>query len=712
MNRREVRRRPVLSARIASTVDVVIIPFGPETPGAGPRPDRFPQSLGVLEMFGSVVLETAIGLVFVYLIFSLIASGIAEYLSALLDRRSEHLKHMLFNIFDSDDPQGRALLNLFVAHPMIRALSTTAWKPKYQSAIERLGEAKLQVDRAGIQWEAASKAVAAAGAARDAAKGADAAAARLKAALKAFNPADPAHVQALQEAIAGTEATANAADLATAAANVAEQQVKDTRSNGVNPPSSGPAANTPTTPPRPAADDPRVQANSAVEHATAAAKAARTAADAAEKAKRGLDSDLIGLVTVPRYIPDRTFVDALVHILTAEDTIRALKPDAGAIVQAGDPAAGLSPPFWDQYGAALKVVGGVASRLDEGEAKANLLRSIATIEGSVQLAAAGAVAAAAFVGQAEKETNELRAAIAAVRDDSLRAALEREVDASLRPLQAASQDILALHRAGRTIAMMADSSIKTALSAFLAQAGEDMDAFRQNVANWFNDVMDHTSGWYKRNTQLILMAIAVILCTFNNVDTIALVDHLSTDPAARAAAAKEASAFLATSGPAPVTAVAGNVPVESRRPAADPRQVALQYRSSLDATKLPLWWTWSEWNHLWYALDGAAPNAEARGANAPSADPASTGPTPAPVPRISPNSTWIIAKFTGLLLSIMAVSMGAPFWFDVLNKLVNIRLASGRPDPTATDLAPAAAPANARSDARSSPDRAATPAAR
>ena len=338
--------------------------------------------------------------------------------------------------------------------------------------------------------------------------------------------------------------------------------------------------------------------------------------------------------------------------------------------------------------------------------------SIATIEGSVQLAAAGAVAAAAFVGQAEKETNELRAAIAAVRDDSLRAALEREVDTSLRPLQAASQDILALHRAGRTIAMMADSSIKTALSAFLAQAGEDMDAFRQNIANWFNDVMDHTSGWYKRNTQLILMAIAVILCTFNNVNTIALVDRLSTDPAARAAAAKEAGAFLATSGPAPVTAVAGNVPVESRRPAADPR------RGRLAVSLVP-------------RRDEAAPLVDSERMEPPlvrarrrgtecrgprrertvgrsGLDRADAG----AVPRISPNSTWIIAKFTGLLLSIMAVSMGAPFWFDVLNKLVNIRLASSRPDPTATDLAPSASPANARSDARSSPDRAATPAAR
>ena len=354
--------------------------------------------------------------------------------------------------------------------------------------------------------------------------------------------------------------------------------------------------------------------------------------------------------------------------------------------------------MWDRYGAALKVVGGVASRLDDGEAKTEVLRCVASIEGALQLAADGTVAAAAAVGQLEKGTNALRAAIAAVRDDALRAALDREVDTALRPLHALSRNILLLHRAGRTIAMMADSSIKTALSAFLTQAGEDLDAFRQGVGTWFNDVMDHTSGWYKRNTQRILLAIAVVLCTLNNVDTVSLVGHLSTDSQARAASSKEAIAFLAASGPGSATAAEG--PVGARKPAADQRQLALQYRSSLDALKIPLWWTRREWDNLWYTTDGSGPKGEASGAIAPPAEPTTTGPTPAPAYRFSPNYTWIVAKFTGLLISILAVSMGAPFWFDVLNKLVNVRLVGKRPDPTviepplATNPPPATTPAN------------------
>lgn len=36
-------------------------------------------------------------------------------------------------------------------------------------------------------------------------------------------------------------------------------------------------------------------------------------------------------------------------------------------------------------------------------------------------------------------------------------------------------------------------------------------------------------------------------------------------------------------------------------------------------------------------------------------------------------------KTTGILLTTFALSLGAPFWFDMLNKLVNIR-AAGKPE--------------------------------
>jgi hypothetical protein len=37
------------------------------------------------------------------------------------------------------------------------------------------------------------------------------------------------------------------------------------------------------------------------------------------------------------------------------------------------------------------------------------------------------------------------------------------------------------------------------------------------------------------------------------------------------------------------------------------------------------------------------------------------------------NSYDLISKFFGILLTAVAASMGAPFWFDMLNKLINIR---------------------------------------
>jgi hypothetical protein len=42
---------------------------------------------------------------------------------------------------------------------------------------------------------------------------------------------------------------------------------------------------------------------------------------------------------------------------------------------------------------------------------------------------------------------------------------------------------------------------------------------------------------------------------------------------------------------------------------------------------------------------------------------------------------WL-AKIVGLLLTAIAVSLGAPFWFDLLNKLVSLRAAGKPPGKT------------------------------
>jgi hypothetical protein len=40
---------------------------------------------------------------------------------------------------------------------------------------------------------------------------------------------------------------------------------------------------------------------------------------------------------------------------------------------------------------------------------------------------------------------------------------------------------------------------------------------------------------------------------------------------------------------------------------------------------------------------------------------------------------WV-SKLAGLLITTIAVSMGAPFWFELLNKVVNLRTAGKKPD--------------------------------
>ena len=251
-------------------------------------------------MLGSTVLETAIGLVFVYLVFSLIASAIAEYISSVLDRRSDHLKHILFNLFDNDDPQGRTMLNLFIAHPMIQALSSTNWKPQFQSAAERVEQKVEQFDLARNKWNAAATAVAAADQAREAAtKATDAAAAATTAVanVKAAQKGPPTMgTTASPDLLKAVNAAAVAASAADARATVAsEAAVKATAATeqlarvkkwqetpagfAVQPPARRPPTPTPSAgqvippaaPPLPSASELAARATQVVDQATRAA---------------------------------------------------------------------------------------------------------------------------------------------------------------------------------------------------------------------------------------------------------------------------------------------------------------------------------------------------------------------------------------------------------------------------------------------------------
>ena len=51
--------------------------------------------------------------------------------------------------------------------------------------------------------------------------------------------------------------------------------------------------------------------------------------------------------------------------------------------------------------------------------------------------------------------------------------------------------------------------------------------------------------------------------------------------------------------------------------------------------------------------------------------------------------TWLATRVLGAILTAFAVSLGAPFWFDVLGKIVNVRSTGKAPSTTAGAASPA-----------------------
>ena len=58
-------------------------------------------------MFGSVVLDVAIGMAFVYLLLSLIASVVQEMLAAFMQLRAANLERGLRSLFSGDSLSAR-----------------------------------------------------------------------------------------------------------------------------------------------------------------------------------------------------------------------------------------------------------------------------------------------------------------------------------------------------------------------------------------------------------------------------------------------------------------------------------------------------------------------------------------------------------------------------------------------------------------------------
>lgn len=80
-------------------------------------------------------------------------------------------------------------------------------------------------------------------------------------------------------------------------------------------------------------------------------------------------------------------------------------------------------------------------------------------------------------------------------------------------------------------------SINTNTALFLRSlwqdSGADINTFKLKLEDWFNDTMQRATGWYKKYTRVVLFIVGLITAYVFNVDTIAIHKILSTNKPAR-----------------------------------------------------------------------------------------------------------------------------------------------------------------------------------
>jgi len=250
---------------------------------------------------------------------------------------------------------------------------------------------------------------------------------------------------------------------------------------------------------------------------------------------------------------------------------------------------------------------------------------------------------------------------------------------SSRAFAMALLDILPPDSSGAQ-APAAAGGVERVLALLRKDAGTDTEKFRTNVETWFNDSMERVSGWYKRRTQVFLLLWAAVVTIGTNADTIVIARALWSDPALRQTLVERAEGYVAAQQPRPGTEAAPTDEAPPPPPLPPDQQAEVDFQEAsaqfdaavadLAELQLPIGWEAPA-----AAIDGEPSLRLVR-------DDA-TDDWPGAIWAPGGWERWKQAAAehaVGWLLTMMAVSLGAPFWFDTLNRIIAIRAAGKAPE--------------------------------
>ena len=176
----------------------------------------------------------------------------------------------------------------------------------------------------------------------------------------------------------------------------------------------------------------------------------------------------------------------------------------------------------------------------------------------------------------------------------------------------------AARRVEAAIDAVPSDNLKRTLTTLWRSAEHDTTEFRASVERWFDRGMERVSGWYKRRTQLMLFILGLAVAALLNANALWVADHLWKDDSVR-------------------QALIAQVETQQATPAAS------DAFAKLDEIGFPVGWEESN--------------------------------------RPDSGGEWVIV-IAGWLVAGVAVTFGAPFWFDVLGRFSNLRAAGKKPAST------------------------------
>jgi hypothetical protein len=207
------------------------------------------------------------------------------------------------------------------------------------------------------------------------------------------------------------------------------------------------------------------------------------------------------------------------------------------------------------------------------------------------------------------------------------------------------------------------------LKSIWVDANGDVGKFKHHLENWFEETMDRASTWYKKYVQFILFFVGFAISIAFNVDTLKIIERLEKDPKLREQLVQQAGAFQEAHPDLDKKLLLHQAEINRFQANYSEKELSandsLRNKKSTDSLEL------ANYLELKAKRDTLFNQANLLIKN----DIRSVHHSLGLGWETFDGSSFlnIFYSLVGWMVTALALSLGAPFWFDLLNKLMKLR---------------------------------------